>query len=428
MDAEKIYAERIGGNRFGKDTTVYKFAKIKSAKQEFSRANPDIDIIDLGVGEHDGIAPYAVRQELAKAVSNPEYRGYADNGILPFQQAAARYLNETTGTNLPTDESAAKYIIHSIGSKGALSVLPLAFINPGDAAVMTIPGYPVFGTHVKYLGGQVLQMPLEAGNKFLPNLKDLEKSITNFKQSSENGRVKAVCLNYPNNPTGANAPQYFWDEVASMAHKHNFAVIHDAAYSGLEFDGKKPTGILQAKGGMECGLGLYSLSKTFNMIGHRLGIVAGNPELIKAYANVKDNSDSGQSPFVQAGGVVALDNPRFVDEIRSKYKRRLGSLIEVLNDHGFDAKMPDGTFFLYTPSPTGTKSGEKFNSGEEASQYMLLNQGISVVPWDDVGNFIRFSATFNSGEQTKLLGDPSSDEKVFTELDKRLGRLGFTFT
>ncbi len=234
-------------------------------------------------------------------------------------------------------------------------------------------------------------------------------------------------MNYPNNPTGANAPQEFWNDVAELAREYHFIVIHDAAYSGLEFGNKKPTGILQAEGGAECGLGLYSLSKAFNMIGHRLGFVAGNPELISAYGNVKDNSDSGQSPFIQTGGVRALDNPQFVEKIREKYERRLNGLVSILDSHGFDVKMPDGTFFLYTKSPTGTKGGEQFNNAEEASQYMLLNQGISVVPWDDVGNFIRFSATFNSGEQTKLLGSPDSDKRIFTELNKRLEKLEFTF-
>lgn len=426
FNPETLYAKRIGGSSFGKDTAIYKFEKIKRAKAAFRREHPDISVLDLGVGEHDGIAPEPVRAVLKREIDKPINRGYADNGILEFQQAAARYLNSALGINLPTDERAASYIIHSIGSKDALALLPKAFVDPGDTVVMTVPGYPVFGTNTKHLEGEVIAIPLREETGFLPDLAELEEKIDEFNETSK-GRVKAICLNYPNNPTGANAPQSLWNAVDCLAHEKNIVVIQDAAYSGLEFRGKRPTGILRAPGGLECGLGVYSLSKDFNMIGYRLAIVAGNSKLIAAYGNVKDHSNSGQGPFIQRAGIEALDNSGFTEQIKQKYERRLGTLVDILKRNGFDAKMPDATFFLYARAPTGTKNGEVFANAEEASQHMLLRQGISVVPWDDVGHYIRFSATFEGEDPFTLEGSEQADRKIFEELDKRLSKLGLTF-
>jgi len=434
FDVEKLYADRIGGEKFGKDTTVYKFAKIKRAKQAFAKAHPDISIIDLGVGEHDGIAPEEVRERLKIEVDSLANRGYADNGILEFQQAAAAYLNNMFGIDIPTNESsvmedgkkileADDYIIHGIGSKGILSLLPLTIVNPGDTTIMTSPGYPVLGTHTKYLDGKVVKLPLKEENGFLPDLKELEE------HAKGESKVKIVCVNYPNNPTGADAPLVFWEDLVKLAHEHNFVIVHDAAYSGLKYTGK-PTSPFQVDGGLECSLGAYSLSKAFNMIGYRIAFVAGNPRLIAAYGNVKDNSDSGQAKMIQRASIAALENPEFTEKITHKYKRRLEYLVEVLSKHGFDAKMPDGTFFLYTKAPTGTKDGKVFSNAEEASQHMLLEQGISVVPWDDVGNYIRFSATFENGNprsQMHLIGCRSSDREIINELDKRLEKLQLRF-
>jgi len=460
VDVERLYADRIGGAQFGKDTTVYKFAKIKSAKRAFMEAHPDTTVIDLGVGEHDGVAPDEIRETLAPSdflkilqsigykmgdtvvmsqeviqkfttqlrkgeVHNPENRGYADNGILEFQQAAARYLNDMLGIDLPTDDSAAEYVIHGIGSKGILSLSSLPFINPNDVTIMTIPGYPVLGTHTKYLGGRVVNLPLTEENRFLPDLDNLGDVIENTKEWRR-GEVKMFCVNYPNNPTGADATPEFWEKLVGLAHKHNFIIAHDAAYSGLKFNGE-PTSPLQVDGGLEVSLAMHSLSKAFDMIGYRLAIVAGNPALIKAYGNVKDNSDSGQAKMIQKAGIVALEHPEFTQKIASKYERRLKTLISILNSHGFNAQMPDGTFFLYTRAPTGTKDGKEFATAEDASQYMLLEQGISVVPWDDVGHYIRFSATFESADPFILEGCESDDKKVFEDLDRRLEKLQFRF-
>lgn len=424
FDVEKLYADRIGGINFGKDATVYKFEKIKRAKRAFMKEHPDIPVIDLGVGEHDDIAPADVRDTLEQEIDNPENRGYADNGIIEFQQAAAKYLNRMLGIHIPADEEAAKHVMHGIGSKGILSLLPLTIVNPGDVTIMTVPGYPVLGTHTSYLGGRVVKVPLKEENGFLPELEKLAQDIPDIEKEM-NGKVKIFCVNYPNNPTGADANSEFWSHMVGLAHEYNFVIVHDAAYSELTYK-EEPNSPLQVPGGFDVSLGVYSLSKAFNMIGYRLAFVAGNPRLIAAYGNVKDNSDSGQSIMLQKAGITALEHPEATQLIVAKYKRRLKRLAEILNKHGFKAKMPDGTFFLYTRAPAGTKDREKFETAEDASQYLLLQQGISVVPWDDVGHYLRFSATFQSGDDEDKKPE-ELDEAVFRELDRRLEKLCLKF-
>src|SRR5690606_17622375 len=153
---QNLFAERIGGASYGKATAIYKFEKIKRAKRAAKAAKPNVPLIDMGVGEPDEMAPAAVVQTLCQEAAKPENRGYADNGDGVLKQAAARYLKQTCGVEVDP----ATQIIHSIGSKAALSILPAALINPGDVALMTVPGYGVFGTHTKYCGGTVHNLPL----------------------------------------------------------------------------------------------------------------------------------------------------------------------------------------------------------------------------------------------------------------------------
>lgn len=429
FNAQSVFAKRIGGESFGKDTTEYKFAKIKRGKREFRAANPDVELLDFSIGEHDGMAPAEVQGKLRTEVGNWENRGYADNGIEEFQIEAAGYLNRTFGLSLPTDKSAAKNIIHSIGGKGALSILPTAFVDAGDAVVMTIPGYPVFGTHSEYLGGKQLKLPLTRANNFQPSLKDLEGMVRAFNSKGE-GRVKAICFNFPNNPTGVDVDKEFWKRTVDLAHRYNFVIVHDAAYAGWKFDGTSPTGVLQVDGGMDCGLQVHSMSKISNMIGYRMGFVAGGEKLIAAYGNVKDNTDSGQFAAIQKAAAVALQRPEFTNFIATKYQRRLTELIGVLNKHGFEASMPAGTFYLYTRSPThtGGMDGKTFGNAEEASQY-LLKSGISTVPWDDAGAHLRWAATYISekGGSKDLSGSALADKRVMAELDSRLAKLSLGF-
>ncbi|HEX8913229.1 MAG TPA: LL-diaminopimelate aminotransferase [Humisphaera sp.] len=409
---QNLFADRIGGKNYGKDTAIYKFEKIKRAKRAALAANPGGEIIDMGVGEPDEPPFPDVVDKLYEASKNPANRGYADNGAAPYQQAAARWMKNVCGVD---GIDPATQVIHSIGSKAALSILPNCFINPGDVALMTTPGYPVFGTHSKYLGGQVHNIPLLEQNDFLPDLSSIPADVLK--------RAKTLVINYPNNPTGASATPGFFKDVVAFAQKHNLVVIHDAAYAALVFEGK-PLSFLATPGAMDVGIELHSMSKGFNMTGWRLGFVVGNPLIVKAYADVKDNTDSGQYLGIQEACAYCLDHPEQTQKIAAKYSRRMDNLVGVLRKHGLAAKKPKGSFFLYVKAPKAAtnKAGVRvaFEKAEAFSQWMITENLISTVPWDDAGAYVRFSVTF-------VAKGEADEARVIGEIDRRLGQNKFEF-
>jgi LL-diaminopimelate aminotransferase len=409
---QNLFAERIGGAGYGKGTAVYKFEKIKRAKRAALAANPGAELIDMGVGEPDEMAFPQCVAALASAAAKAENRFYADNGSNLFKEAAARWMNSVCGV---AGIDPAENIVHSIGSKSALSILPACFINPGDVALMTTPGYPVFGTHAAYYGGQVHNLPLLEKNNFLPDL----NSIPADKLS----RAKTLVLNYPNNPTGAAATPQFFAQAVDFARRHKLILIHDAAYAALVFEGK-PLSILSTPGAMDVAVELHSMSKGFNMTGWRLGFVVGNPLIVRAYADVKDNTDSGQFLAIQEACAHALDHPEITRQIAVKYSRRMDGLVAALNRHGFSARKPKGSFFLYVKIPRAAVSADgkrvAFETAESFSQWMITEKLISTVPWDDAGAYVRFSVTFGASDQ-------ADEQRVLGELDRRLagGKLEF---
>jgi LL-diaminopimelate aminotransferase len=405
---QALFAERIGGKSFGKSTKVYKFEKIKRAKAEARRMDPDKELFDFGVGEPDEMAFPLVVEALKHESAKPENRGYADNGIQDLKEAAAGYLENVFDVK---GLDPAKEVIHSIGSKPALAMLPDAFINPGDVTLMTIPGYPVIATHTVWNGGKVINLPLTEENGFLPDLDSLK--------AKELKGAKILYLNYPNNPTGAAATVKFFEKVVEFAHRHKIVVVQDAAYAALVFD-EKPLSFLSVEGAKEVGIEIHSFSKAFNMTGWRLAFLAGNELVISAFANVKDNYDSGQFIAIQKAGIYALNHPDITEKIATKYKRRLTLMVQALSECGFKAAMPRGSFYLYVGAPKGAKGGVEFESAEEVSEYLIKNAHISTVPWDDAGRYLRFSATFASK-------DNDDEYRVTEEMKERLKALELEF-
>jgi LL-diaminopimelate aminotransferase len=402
-------SERLGGVNFGKSTVIYKFEIIKRAKAAAKKANPELGLIDMGVGEPDWPADNLVVKALSVEAGKPENRWYADNGIPEFQEAAARYLENVYGLSglIPSE-----HIIHGIGSKPILALLPVCFINPGDILLTTVPGYPVTATYTKYLGGEVFNLPLLESNSFLPDLSLIPQPILK--------RAKLLYLNYPNNPTGAVASIDFFKQVVDFAKKNNIIVIHDSAYSALTYDGYKPLSFLSIEGAMDVGLEVHSLSKAFNMTGWRIGFICGNLKAIKAYATVKDNTDSGQFRAIQKAAIQALGHTEITDKTIIKYSRRFNLLVDALNELGFDAKKPKGSFYCYVKAPIGTESGIIFNSASEFSEFLIHETLISTVPWDDAGKFIRFSVTFEADSLQKEI-------KVINEIKERMKVLKLKF-
>ncbi len=341
---QPMFADRIGGAEYGKGTDIYKFEKIKRAKRKALADHPERELIDFGIGENDEMAPRAVRQELISQVGLPENRGYADNGVAEFKEAVARFLAREFEVELDP----AAEINHCIGSKTALAMLPAAFINPGDVTLMTVPGYPVAGIHTKYYGGEVHRLPLVAENGFFPDLDAIPAEIRR--------RAKLLVLNYPNSPTGKLATREFYERVIDFARRNSIVVVQDAAHVMLSYEAR-PLSFLQVPGARDVGVEVHSLSKGWHMIGWRIGWVCGHERIVRAFADVKDNCDSGQFIAIQKAAAAALDDPDIPERTRQKYHRRLKKLVDALGRCGFACRMPGGTYFLYTPGPKGVDGG-----------------------------------------------------------------------
>lgn len=403
---QSLFAERIGGANYGKGTEIYKFEKIKRAKRQAMADRPNLALLDFGIGENDDMAAESVRAELTIQANRVENRGYADNGIAAYKDAAAAFMKRQFGVTLdPVTE-----ICHGIGTKPIYAMMPACFINPGDVTLMTAPGYPVAGTWTRYLGGEVHRLPLLKSNGYFP---DLDGIPTDIKK-----RAKLLVLNYPNSPTGAVATVEFYKRVIEFAHRHQIVIVQDAAHILLSYTGN-PLSFLQVDGAKEVGVEVHSMSKGFDMIGWRLGFVCGHPKIVQAYADVKDNSDSGQFMAIQHAAAKALGDPSIPQRIRVKYKRRLEKLVAALKSVGFDCTMPGGTYFLYTAAPKSAGT-TKFASAEEASQFLIRDQSVCCVPWDDAGAFLRFSVTYTAK-------DEAEEDALMAETVTRLKGLKLAF-
>jgi LL-diaminopimelate aminotransferase len=305
-----------------------------------------------------------------------------------------------------------------IGSKNALAMLPACFINPGDVTLMTVPGYPIAGTHTTYYGGIVYKLPLTAENDFVPDLDNIPADVRH--------KAKLLVLCYPNSPTGRTAPPEFYERAIAFAKKNKLVIIQDAAHGILSYD-RPPNSFLAIPGARDVGVEVHSMSKAFDMIGWRIGWVCGHERIISAYGHVKDNFDSGQFIAIQKAAIAGLDDPSIPQGTRAKYQRRLEKLVATLQRCGFQSKMPGGTYFLYAPAPRAFANGRvvrgspdpalgpriDFENAEACSQYLITEQSICTVPWDDAGPFLRFSATYEAPTE-------ADEDALMAETEARL--------
>src|SRR5262249_14206929 len=286
-----------------------------------------------------------------------------------FKESAAGFMKRIFGVTLNPETE----VNHAIGSKPALAMVPACFINPGDVTLMTVPGYPVAGTHTIYYGGAGYNQPLLVKNGYDPYIGAIPAEVRK--------RAKLLVINYPNSPTGAVATRDFYRTVIDFALTHRIVVVQDAAHILLTYEGA-PLSFLQVDGAKEVGVEVHSLSKGFNMIGWRMAFVAGHPKGVQAFADVKGNCDSGQFMALQQAAREALEHPEIADGVRAKYRRRLDKLVVALEQVGFQAKMPGGTYFLYVKAPAAC-GDQPFANAEEVSQFLIREQSICCVPWDD---------------------------------------------
>ena len=359
----------------------YLFAEIDRKKNEIIEKG--VDVIDLGVGDPDIPTPNHIIEALKTASEDPANHAYPSYiGMIEFRTAAADWYKKRFEVSLdPSSE-----VLALIGSKEGIAHAPLAFVNPGDIALVPDPGYPVYPVSVSFAGGVPYKMPLLKKNNFLPDLDAIPQNILN--------KTTLMFLNYPNNPTTALADRGFFKDVIQLAERNNFLVCHDAAYTEIAFDGCNPISFLEIEGAMDVGIEFHSLSKTFSMTGWRIAFAAGNQKSIAGLGKIKTNVDSGAFQAIQIAGIEALRNSSIgLKDRKNVYKERIDLFCQSLEEAGISYFKPEATFYIWFEVPSG------ITSSEFASR-LLEEAGIVVTPGNGFGEYgegyARISVTFST--------------------------------
>ena len=330
------------------------------------------DIIDLSMGNPDMPAPKPVVEKLIEATSDKEAHRYSvSKGIIPLRKGVCEWYEKRFGVILDAQEES----IVCIGSKEGVNHLALAIFNHNDTVMIPNPTYPSHFYSVAIAGAKIYDMPLTKENNFTPNLPE------NFLGS---GKPKAIVIGFPSNPTTQIADIGFFERVVQFAKKNNIIVIHDNAYAELGFDGYKAPSFLQTEGAKEVGIEFYSLSKTYNMAGWRVGFAVGNKYIIKALARLKSYYDYGMFAPIQEAGVAALSlDQKYIDETVETYQRRRDILVEGLNKIGWKVQKPKATMYLWAEIP------DKFKEmgSKEFSLYLMDKAGVAVSPGIGFGKY-----------------------------------------
>ena len=328
------------------------------------------DVINLGQGNPDQPTPQHIIKALQEAAENPQNHKYSPfRGVQELRQAAADFYKREYNVEIDPDTEVA--ILG--GTKIGLVELPMAILNPGDYMLLPDPGYP------DYLSGVVLGdvnyhvMPLLAENDFLPDYNNLSDEVKE--------RAKLLYLNYPNNPTGGTANLAFFEETVRFAKEHDLVISHDFAYGAIGFDGVKPISFMQAEGAKDVGIEMYTLSKTYNMAGWRIGFAVGNAKIIEAINLIQDHLFCSQFPAVQQAAAVALTaSQECANELRATYERRRDVLVEEAERIGWQVTAPKGSFFAWLPVPSGFSS-------EDFANLLLEKADIAVAAGNGFGEF-----------------------------------------
>ncbi len=370
MAVEK--AERL------KQLPPYLFQEIDRLKAEL--ISKGVDVINLGVGDPDLPTPKHIIEALQKAAEDPATHQYPSySGMNDFRISVANWYRHRFGVELDPIEE----VVTMIGSKEGIAHFPLAFINPGDLALVPTPAYPVYHVGTLFAGGESYFMPLLDENEFLPEVAAIPPDIAR--------RARMIFINYPNNPTGATAERAFYEKVLAFAREYEVIVCHDAAYSEMAFDGYRPMSFLEIAGAKEVGIEFHSLSKTYNMTGWRLGFAVGNRQLLQGLGQVKSNIDSGAFNAIQMAGIAALEGDQAcVKEMQQTYQERRDLLIAGLRGVGLKPTVPKATFYVWCPVPQGYSSSE-FTS------LLLKECGIVTTPGSGFGapgeGYVRMALT-----------------------------------
>ncbi|RMH35487.1 MAG: LL-diaminopimelate aminotransferase [Nitrospirae bacterium] len=366
------YAERI------RTLPPYLFAAIDDMKRKAIERG--MDIINLGVGDPDLPTPTPIIEALQRAAMDPRHHQYPSyDGLLSFRTAVAQWYGRRFGVDLDP----ATEVLTLIGSKEGIGHVPLAFLDPGDVALVPSPGYPVYPVGTSFAGGTPYVMPLRKEHGFLPDLSAIPSDVAR--------RAKLMFLNSPNNPTAAVASKEFFEQVVEFARTYEIIICHDAAYSEIYYDGHRPPSFLEAAGAKDVGIEFHSLSKTFNMTGWRIGFAVGNREVIAGLGKVKTNIDSGVFQAIQEAGITALElDTQFTDRIRSIYQERRDVLIPGLQQLGLAVGKPAATFYAWVEVPEGFTAAS-------FTAHLIEHAGIVTTPGNGFGEpgegYIRMTLT-----------------------------------
>lgn len=374
----------------------YLFAAIDEMKQKAIARG--VDIINLGIGDPDLPTPTPIIERLKQAAADPKNHQYPSyEGLLPFRQAVANWYQRRFGVTLdPRSE-----VLGLIGSKEGIGHVPLAFVDPGDIVLVPSPGYPVFPVGAIFAGGIPHLMPLLKQNGFLPDLNAIPKDVAK--------RAKLMFLNSPNNPTSVVAGKDFFDRVVAFALEHQIIVCHDAAYSEIYYDGRRPPSFLEVGGAKDVGIEFHSLSKTFNMTGWRIGFAVGNKRILAGLGKVKSNLDSGIFQAVQEAGITAIQSDdQLTDGLRKLYQERRDVLVPGLKKLGLDVDTPPAAFYVWIAVPKGYTS-------TAFTAHLLEKAGIVTTPGNGFGaageGYIRMTLT--------------TPKERLTEVVERIKKAGF---
>ena len=322
----------------------YLFAELE--RKIAAKRAAGVDVISLGIGDPDRPTPAVIVDAMEEAVSEPGTHHYPSNRGRPeFREAFSDFYARRFDVEIDKERE----VIPALGAKECIFNLNLAFLNPGDVALASDPGYPVYTGGPLLVGADPFPLPLLPERGFTPDLDAIPPAVTE--------KAKLLFLNYPNNPTGAVVPEGFFDRVVEFAQETGVLVVHDNAYSETTFDGYVAPSFLATPGAKEVGVEVFSLSKGYNMTGWRCAAILGNAEAIKTYWRLKTNVDSGLFEAVQLAGAAALRGPRKeVEEMCRIYERRRDLVVEALGAIGVDVETPKGTIYIWAPVPDGHTS------------------------------------------------------------------------
>ena len=361
----------------------YVFAIVNDLKSK-ARARGE-DVIDLGMGNPDQETPKHIVDKLVEAARNPRNHRYsASKGITRLRKAVTTWYQTRYGVELDPESEA----IATIGAKEGMAHLALAVLQPGDGALVPNPTYPIHSYSVVIADGDLRSVPLVPGEDFFARLQETARLAW--------PKAKLLILSFPHNPTTACVDRDFFVKVVDFAREHHLMVVHDFAYADFTFDGYKAPSFLEVPGAKEVGVEIFSLSKSYNMPGWRVGFVCGNSKMIHALARIKSYLDYGAFQPIQIAAIIALEGEQgCVDDIVELHRKRRDVLVNGLNKIGWKVEKPKGTMFVWAPIP------EEFrNMGSlEFSKLLIQECKVAVSPGIGFGEYgdghVRFALVEN---------------------------------